>query len=450
MSTEQERRRQEIAGQLSQALDAAAELMTQRILAPSTRPARGRRHRGPGGRLRGWLHGWLMPLTAAAAVAAIVAGSLVVTRTHVGASRPSSTNRGASPVVYVAGTSSNGLVTLIPVFAATGKAGRPIEVAHELGGAAGLVLAPDGKTIYLLTSASQVIPVSTVTGRSGRAIQVRGHSPAAIAITPDGKTVYVVDGAGGGDPGTVTAISTAEGRAGPAITIASDPSAIAVTPDGETAYVLSADEVTPISTARNSPGTPIRCDGPGEDGGCLAMAITPDSRTLYVTTFGGPVIPVATGTGQAGPPIRAGVRTEGIAITPNGRTAYVSSTQSDTVTPISTATGTAGQPIPVGEGPLTVAVTPDGRMVYVLNYGSDTVTPIATATGRAGKPVVIGQQPVGIVFTPDGKTAYVLGVPLAGSGSGPGTLIPIGTATNTAGRPVEVPASPVGLLVITP
>jgi hypothetical protein len=101
MSREQERRREELAGQLSQALDAAAELMTQRIQAASTRSgpapaarrARGRRS----GRLRGWMHGWLVPLAAATAVAAIATGSLLVSRIHFGAAQPSSTTTTGVP-----------------------------------------------------------------------------------------------------------------------------------------------------------------------------------------------------------------------------------------------------------------------------------------------------------------------------------------------------------------
>jgi hypothetical protein len=103
MSTEQERRRQELADQLSQALGAAAELMTERIQAspaPSTRPARDRRSSRRGGRLPGWL----VPLAAAAAVAVVVAGSLLVSRIHFGASQPSSATSGPPAFYLTLGT----------------------------------------------------------------------------------------------------------------------------------------------------------------------------------------------------------------------------------------------------------------------------------------------------------------------------------------------------------
>src|ERR1019366_1816311 len=92
------------------------------------------------------------------------------------------------------------------------------------------------------------------------------------------------------------------------------------------------------------------------------------------------------------------------------------------------ATNTAGPPIPVGSYPEGIAITPDGKTAYVANYISDTVTPIATATNTAGPPITTGNTPQGIAITPDGKTAYV-------ANNSSGTVTPIATATNTAGPP---------------
>ena len=77
------------------------------------------------------------------------------------------------------------------------------------------------------------------------------------------------------------------------------------------------------------------------------------------------------------------------------------------VTPIRTATNTAGPPIPV---PLaqSIAITPDGKTAYVPNARNPAVTPIRTATNTAGPPIPVGNSPFGIVITPNGKTAYVV------------------------------------------
>ena len=77
------------------------------------------------------------------------------------------------------------------------------------------------------------------------------------------------------------------------------------------------------------------------------------------------------------------------------------------MTPIATATNTAGPPIPAGAGPDAIAITPDGKTAYVANSGSDTVTPIETVTNTAGPPIPAGHEPGDIAITPDSKTAYV-------------------------------------------
>ena len=52
-------------------------------------------------------------------------------------------------------------------------------------------------------------------------------------------------------------------------------------------------------------------------------------------------------------------------------TAYIANGSSNSVTPIDTATNTAGTAIPVGQNPAGVAVTPDGKTAYVTNDGSN-------------------------------------------------------------------------------
>jgi YVTN family beta-propeller protein len=74
------------------------------------------------------------------------------------------------------------------------------------------------------------------------------------------------------------------------------------------------------------------------------------------------------------------------------------------VTPIRIATNTALPPIKAGSGPDAIAITPDGKTAYVANGNSGTVTPIDIATGTAGRPIRVGVAPVFIAITPDGRT----------------------------------------------
>ena len=101
---------------------------------------------------------------------------------------------------------------------------------------------------------------------------------------------------------------------------------------------------TPIRTATNSPGAPISVGTTNLSpaGGSGQIAITPDGKTAYVATASG-VTPISTATNKAGTPIQIADLTQ-IAITPDGKTVYVA-TASDAIIPINTATNTRGQPI---------------------------------------------------------------------------------------------------------
>ena len=59
-----------------------------------------------------------------------------------------------------------------------------------------------------------------------------------------------------------------------------------------------------------------------------------------------------------------------------------------------------GRAIKVGAHPAVITVTPNGRTVYVISQGSGTVTPIRTATDKAGKPIKVGKDPNGMALVP--------------------------------------------------
>ena len=62
-----------------------------------------------------------------------------------------------------------------------------------------------------------------------------------------------------------------------------------------------------------------------------------------------------------------------------------------TVSVITTATGAVSAPITVGKSPTGVAITPDGKRAYVANlFGDGTVSVITTATGAVSAPITVG------------------------------------------------------------
>src|SRR3954471_13706199 len=148
------------------------------------------------------------------------------------------------------------------------------------------------------------------------------------------------------------------------------PFGVAVTPDARTAWVANVDEpvpgeaslqsidlaVTPISTG---PRIPTGTDQP------VGVAVTPDGTAAYA---GGRTSLLRLDL-TASPPALTHIPHDRamrgfIAITPNGRTAYLSATDG-TIVPVDLATATEGTPIPVGASPRGLAVTPDGTRVVV-------------------------------------------------------------------------------------
>jgi DNA-binding beta-propeller fold protein YncE len=84
-----------------------------------------------------------------------------------------------------------------------------------------------------------------------------------------------------------------------------------------------------------------------------------------------------------------------------------SSARRTTITPIATATSTPGK---IGGTPVAIAITPDGKTAYIATSAYiggrcarcavGTVIPVATATGTPGKPIKIGRIPKGIAIAP--------------------------------------------------
>lgn len=73
--------------------------------------------------------------------------------------------------------------------------------------------------------------------------------------------------------------------------------------------------------------------------------------------------------------------------------------------------------VTVGDGPRYVAVTPDGRKAYVSNQWSDDVSVIDLETMKVTATIEIGPEPRVIAITPDGSKAYVA-LPAASGGMG--------------------------------
>jgi DNA-binding beta-propeller fold protein YncE len=190
--------------------------------------------------------------------------------------------------------------------------------------------------------------------------------------------------------------------------------------------------VSPVDVATRVVGAPIDVVDRTPEG----IAITPDGATAFVTGAAG-VTPIDVETRTAGATIEVPGNPEGVAITPDGTTAFVTANTAGTVTPIDVATRSAGPPIMVaaGGGASAVAITPDGRTAFVTVDNLDgRLIPVDIATRTPGAPIPVGPFPDGPAITPDGATLFVAN----GDPEGPGIVTPVDVSTRTAGTPIPV------------
>jgi YVTN family beta-propeller protein len=133
-----------------------------------------------------------------------------------------------------------------------------------------------------------------------------------------------------------------------------------------------------------------------------------------------------------------------MAITPDGKTAYVANAGSGWVTRIRTATNTAGTDIMVGSAPYAIAITPVVRTqepvftsasVTTAAFGVPFTFTITTTGYPAPKITRTGGLPSGARFTNNGDgTATISGTPRkSAAGTYPLRL----TATNKAGTATQ-------------
>jgi YVTN family beta-propeller protein len=201
--------------------------------------------------------------------------------------------------------------------------------------------------------------------------------------------------------------------------------------------------VTAINTrSEQTTGSPI--GSPTFASAPRHIAITPNGKTAYVVGDRG-LYTIDLASHAATLITSAGGW--GIAITPDGKKAYV--THGAEIAVYAIGSGSSGGPteiaVPGGGGAQGIAITPDGRTAYVAAAGTNTVVVLDTATDAILKTVPVGAGPYGVAVTSDGAKAYV-------TNSSAGTVTLIDVATNSAaaaifvgGLPEDIAASPPGM-----
>jgi YVTN family beta-propeller protein len=297
----------------------------------------------------------------------------------------------------------------------------------------GVTVSPDGQTVWVANSGGLFDNANTVTVLNAQTFAIEsvitvGNFPEDIAFTSDGSQAFVTNSS----DATVSVINTATRTVTQTINLASIPLTfpfgIVVGKNDKEVFVTSgaaefdgSDQNIAVLDIRNPANVTLAgtIQAPGFGG---RPAIRPIGNQLLV-----PVSPT-----ESGPPrllvFNPSSRTllyelqltgstafpQDIAVTPNGRFAYISLLdfsggtggvwvvdlkKRTTVTVINT-----GDPLVHGIG-----ITPDGEFVFATNFsaGSNSVSVISTATNTVVATIPAGPQPNEVAVTPDGTTGFI-------------------------------------------
>ncbi|PAX08547.1 YncE family protein [Sphingomonas lenta] len=248
--------------------------------------------------------------------------------------------------------------------------------------------------------------VDLATGREMRRVKT-GEAPHEIATSPDGRQAAVVNY--GGQTIEIYALPSAQRIRTIDLGANARPHGLLWLADGR--LVATAEGRDALMLVDGATATPSVAEIATGAEGPHMVAVSPDGRRAYVANMGSGTVGVFDLSTRAKlRDLPAGKQPEGIALSADGRRLWVADRSGDTVRVFDTASFAEVAGAPTGKTPIRVALTPDGRHAVTSDFGAGTLSVFDTATAKPLRTIRVGApdfQQVTTIFSSDGRSVYV-------------------------------------------
>jgi DNA-binding beta-propeller fold protein YncE len=189
---------------------------------------------------------------------------------------------------------------IVPVATATGRPGRPIPLPPDADQDAPdyLAVAPGGGTIYVGLAGQSDAEVTGIDVATGATLPWTYHSDDdldGLLLAPNGRTLYLSapgcpsdENLASGTCSLFAVNAATGGQVGQPLPLSGDPLGMTATPDGRNLIIIGEESVTETRLAPDgTPSRPVALPGSAWGQSPSGFAMSPDGSTLYVSVADG-------------------------------------------------------------------------------------------------------------------------------------------------------------------
>lgn len=273
----------------------------------------------------------------------------------------------------------------------------------------GVILSRDGSRAYAVNDTDACLSVIDTVANSATRDSIVGQidlrqPPAALGLSPNGRWIYTINHF----DNVVWAVHTVTNTLAP-IPVAGYPYRLSFSPNGLRVYAsltdngsMSVIDTDPASATYHRVIGRLRLGGHVPD----PVFSTAGARA-YVPKSGVDLISVIDTATSAVKSIPVGHYPWDVAVSPDGRCAYIVNFLENSVSVVDAASDTVTGTVPVGIHPCRIALSADGRRALVVNNRDDSVSVIDTAAAAVGSTIPVGRNPFDVTLSRDGARACV-------------------------------------------